>query len=208
MGTRTLSRLTTCLWIWLILQSTNIVAQPTRNDNILDIFLTKRPTLITRCTTLPYRVDHDIVLIESAAVAKRSKQVKRCINRWRNADIELMKSSCISFQQEFLQKYTNSSDGNTMWERNPINNINSYVLVKMGSSRCSQPCTNRDVKQHYRRPYTKSTQLKELKDMKSFNSNLQVCLQRLCYQYHQPNRILSFIESKKNNSHVLARLKA
>ena len=92
-----------------------MVTQPTRKDSILDPFLTNRPTLTTRCTTLPGLGDHDIVFIESSASAKRTKPVKRRIHLWRDADIGSLKTSCLSFQHLFLQKYNTSSNVNTMW---------------------------------------------------------------------------------------------
>ena len=86
-----------------------MVAQPTGKDSILDIIFTDRPTLTTRCTTLPGLRDHDIVSVESSASAKRSKPAKRCIHLWKKADLESMESSCKSFQQEFLQKFNSNS---------------------------------------------------------------------------------------------------
>ena len=42
---------------------TQIVNFPTRNENILDLFFTNRPTLVQECHSAPTISDHDIVLV-------------------------------------------------------------------------------------------------------------------------------------------------
>jgi hypothetical protein len=51
------------------------VTQPTRKDNILDVFLTNRPTLTTRSTTLPGLGDVYMVFIGSSASAKMKRHI-------------------------------------------------------------------------------------------------------------------------------------
>ena len=45
------------------------VSFPTRKNNILDIFITNRPSLITFCSTIPGISDHEAVCIKSAIQA-------------------------------------------------------------------------------------------------------------------------------------------
>ena len=60
------------------LAQTNL--SPTRNGVILDIFLTNRPSLTTRTTTLPALSDHDIVLSDfTIQPAKTKKHPKNCV---------------------------------------------------------------------------------------------------------------------------------
>ena len=51
----------------------HMVDFPTRNQNILDLFMTNRPTLINRCEPMPGISDHDMVYINSNVSAKREK---------------------------------------------------------------------------------------------------------------------------------------
>ena len=44
---------------------------PTRKDNILDIFVTNRPSLVNKCNPIPGLGDHDIVLIDANIVPTR-----------------------------------------------------------------------------------------------------------------------------------------
>ena len=127
-----------------------MVSQPTRKDSTLDIFITNRPTLTTRCTTLPGLGDHDIVFVESSASAKRSKPAKRRIHLWKKANLESMKSSCKSFQQEFLQKFNSTSNVNTMWndiKNHLLSTLDLFVPSKMTSSRFSQPWITKPQKE-------------------------------------------------------------
>ena len=39
------------------------VYEPTRDDNILDIYLTNRPSLLNKCTTMPGLGGHNAVLL-------------------------------------------------------------------------------------------------------------------------------------------------
>ena len=110
--------------------------------------------MTTRCTTLPGLGDHDIVYIESSASAKRSKPAKRRIHLWMKANLESMKSSCKSFQQEFLQKFNSISNVNTMWndiKNHLLSTLDLFVPSKMTSSRFSRPLITRDIKQLSRR---------------------------------------------------------
>ena len=49
------------------------VKEPTRNENILDIFLTKRPSLLNKCSTIPGLGDQDAVYVETNAKAQIRK---------------------------------------------------------------------------------------------------------------------------------------
>ena len=50
-----------------------IITTPTRQNNILDIFITSRPSLTPQCHTIPGLGDHHAVSIHSSAQAHRSK---------------------------------------------------------------------------------------------------------------------------------------
>jgi len=125
-----------------------MVTQPTRKDNILNVFLTNRPTLTTRSTTLPGLGDHDIVFIGTSTSAKRSKPVKRLIHLWKIADVDLLRSKCHQFQQHSKETYTTTSNINTVREDikdNLLKFLDSCVPTKMSSPRFSQPWINRDI---------------------------------------------------------------
>ena len=68
-----------------------IITTPTRQNNILDIFITNRPSLTSQCHTIPGLGDHHALSIHSSAQAHRTKPARRKIHLWRHADIDNLK---------------------------------------------------------------------------------------------------------------------
>ena len=68
-----------------------VVDFQTRDDNLLDIFLTNRPSLIQSCKSLPGISDHEIVYVESDVSVKYQRPIRRKIWLWSKADLPSMK---------------------------------------------------------------------------------------------------------------------
>ena len=60
-----------------------IVTKPTRNNNILDLFITNRPTLLNRFEIIPGISDHGIVYVDTNIVPHRQRPTKRKIYLWK-----------------------------------------------------------------------------------------------------------------------------
>ena len=60
-----------------------IVTFPTRLENTLDLLITNRPTLISKCTALPGLSDHDIVLTDANIIPLRQKPPRRLVYLWK-----------------------------------------------------------------------------------------------------------------------------
>ena len=76
-----------------------IVDFPTRLHNTLDLFLTNRPSMISKCTPLPGVSDHEMILTISDVQAKRVKPVSRKILLWNKADIQNIKMTFLHSHQ-------------------------------------------------------------------------------------------------------------
>ena len=71
--------------------SQQIIDFPTRQQNILDIFITNRPSLICKSTSLPGLSDHDVVCVDSNIIPQRRNQYvawytsgqRRIYQRWK-----------------------------------------------------------------------------------------------------------------------------
>jgi len=63
---------------------------PTRYDNTLDIVLTNRPSLVSRCEGAPGLSDRDIVLLDVNSQANRTEPVQRKIHLWKRADLDAL----------------------------------------------------------------------------------------------------------------------
>ena len=198
----------------------------TRKENILDLFLTNRPSLVTRCTPLPGLGDHDIVYIESEITPKRNKPAKRKIYLWKQANTAKMKEECKIFQEEFVQKYNTDSNVQDMWKniKDVLQSLlDSHVPTKMTSSRYSQPWITGDLKRQTRRKkrrYNKARKSNKKKDWEKYHK-LKKSTQAACKKAYNgylndvictesnnnPKRFWSFIKSKKCESAGVVPLK-
>ena len=59
---------------------TQMVDFPTRNNNILDIFITNRPSLLIQCYPQPGISDHEIVYVVSYIKAPLYQYLKSLVN--------------------------------------------------------------------------------------------------------------------------------
>ena len=72
--------------------SEQIVDFPTRRENLLDIFITNRPSLLNKCTPIPGLSDHDIVFVDSNITPARQKPPRRLIRLWKKVNLPKMQA--------------------------------------------------------------------------------------------------------------------
>ncbi|VDI46163.1 Hypothetical predicted protein [Mytilus galloprovincialis] len=77
---------------------------PTRKDNILDLFCTNQPALITKIKSIPGISDHDIVLVDAICKPQRSKQSQHKIYLWKKVDIKKIKDITSHFISELISQ--------------------------------------------------------------------------------------------------------
>ena len=121
---------------------TQIVDFCTRHGNILDIFLTNRPSLIRRCIPLPRLSDHEMVFTVSDVQAKRLKPVPRKILLWRRANVSDIKSRLSYFASNFTSTYSVDTPVNTLWNavvHELLHIISDCVPSKIATTRFNQP---------------------------------------------------------------------
>jgi len=88
---------------------------PTRGQNTLDIFLTNRPSLISKCKLIPGISDHDIVFTEKLTRVPHQKPPSRRILLWKLAGTEGLYRSVHDFSDNLVKKYSYSTDIETLW---------------------------------------------------------------------------------------------
>ena len=126
--------------------------RPTRGSNILDIFLTNRPNLVSRCTTIPPLSDHDIVLVDSKTKATRIKPVSHIVSVWKKADFPKMREETKSFSENINQ---NLSVEDT-WQEicNHLGDMmKKYVPTKKSSTKSHKPWITNSLKRAARKKY-------------------------------------------------------
>ena len=84
---------------------TQVVTEPTRKDNILDLFLTTNPTLINKVHCSPGRGDHDVVSAEALLKPTLHKQKPCKVFIFSKADWPTLKAKMKLYQQSFLSNH-------------------------------------------------------------------------------------------------------
>ena len=77
-----------------------ILTHPTRNENILDLFLIDNPTLVKSVEVRPVIADHDSVLSEVFIKPQTSRQKSRPL--YKKADWEGLETHILAFQDSFV----------------------------------------------------------------------------------------------------------
>ena len=95
---------------------TQMVVAPTRKHNILDLFLTNRPSLFKSCKVIPGFSDHEIVHIPPY-VSAPCKLNSRKVFLWHKANFDLIKEVILNFNNSFLNDYTLDTPINTLWNK-------------------------------------------------------------------------------------------
>jgi len=83
-----------------------LVDTPTRKENILDIFATNRPSLITDFKTIPGISDHEAVLVMSNVSVKMQPSVTRKIFLWQKANFDTIKEKIQQFSNSYLSNFS------------------------------------------------------------------------------------------------------
>ena len=93
-----------------------LVQHPTRNNNILDIFLTYQPSFVESCDVIPGRSDHEIVSVTSITSISHSKPEPRNIILWHKADFEAINTLVAQFSDTFFNMYNHNTSVNVLWD--------------------------------------------------------------------------------------------
>ena len=131
---------------------TQVVDQPTRGNNILDLLLTNRPSLVNRLASLPplsAKADHNCVLLSINTKAFIAKKAQRTIHNYNRADWESIKQNFGLFSNEF--KSTTFSNIQDMWnsfETKVHNLITKHVPSKTisGSKLAPKPWITSEIR--------------------------------------------------------------
>ena len=132
-----------------------MVDKNARENKILDLFLTNRPTQTTICSTRAGISDHDIVITTNQLAAQRKKPISRKILLWKKANITELRNDVSKLKDGPMEEYRQHNRPiNDLWIGfvTSIKRIEStHVPSKMSSIRHHQPWVNRNIKQLGRR---------------------------------------------------------
>ena len=127
---------------------TQTVDTPTRNNHILDVFLTNQPSLINSCQVIPGISDHEIVYTSAAVAVQYSKPAARKIFLWHKANFDVINEYIASFTNDFIRNYTHSTSIDFLWEefKRLCDHCLHLIPQKMTCTRFGPPWLTRDIK--------------------------------------------------------------
>ena len=71
--------------------------EPTRDQNLLDLFIYNKPSLVKACISIPGISDHSIILADCDLKATINKKPPRKVYPWSKADWKLIKEQTVMF---------------------------------------------------------------------------------------------------------------
>jgi len=100
-----------------ILGLTQIVKEPTRNGNTLDLFLVTSPDRCEDINILPGVSDHEGVSIVYKQHISRNKKPPRNVYIFKRADMDAIKHELHNYRNQQFQDHCKEGDVNYTWEK-------------------------------------------------------------------------------------------
>ena len=157
-----------------------MVREPTRDGNILDLFMTTNPTLVKSISIIPGLSDHDIVRCVIETKPKQSKQPPRKAYLYRKADWESFRE----YMNSFCDSFVNTVELKSIEEIWPDlkgaieQGISNFIPTKQISGRKNLPWITQSIKREIRKRdhlYQKYKKSKNPADRRSFlNCNISM----------------------------------
>ena len=145
---------------------TQVVSEPTRQENILDLFLTTNPTLISNIHCSPGLGDHDIVCAEASLKPTQQKQKPRKVLLLNKADWPTLKAKLKHFQQSFLANHLGKTV-EELWTdfTNTLDKLSEECIPsKLIRGKSSLPWITQEIKRLIRKRDRLYTRFKKSRD--------------------------------------------
>ena len=130
-----------------------MVTEPTRHENVLDLFLTTNPTLFQKTEILPGIADHDIIVADVNITPQVGRQKLRNVPLYRKADWDGFKKYILNFATDFKMNYENLVV-EQLWNsfKSAINQcISKFVPIKRFEVKKGLPWITQEIKQRMRK---------------------------------------------------------
>ena len=197
---------------------TQMVTEPTRGENILDLILTTTPDLIDFVQVHPGMSDHYAVTAEINMRAKFNPQKPRSVYSYKRANWDKIKNDLHEFQHNFLASTPYDNPVNDNWQNLKsaiMDSVKINIPTKSLKTQFNLPWFNQDLKRAVRkkkRLYKKAKRTndtKHWKDFKVFRKQFKTKLAEAHDNYvkdlldtslnEKPKRFWSYIKSRKRD---------
>ena len=122
---------------------------PTRGSNILDLFFTNRPSLVSRCEVREGVSDRGAVSVEAeVAVERRRPIIPHTVFPWKRCDTDRLRASTKEFVVTLIAPSGTPPVVEELWVKlrdGILSILESEVPSKMTSCRYSQPWVTRQI---------------------------------------------------------------
>ena len=122
--------------------------EPTRGQNLLDLFCCNKPSLVKSITSIPGISDHNIVLADCKLKPSIITKPQRKIYQWSKADWHSLREQTVVFAEDFLASATTRSvNENYIKFRTYLEEVmENKIPSKLSSKRFKLPWFNRELK--------------------------------------------------------------
>ena len=127
--------------------------EPTRGQNLLDLFCCKKPSLVKAYISIPGISDHSIVLADCDLKATINKKPPRKVYQWSKADWQLIKEQTVIFAKQFLAlaQTRTVKENYTVFIEYMEGILAVNIPSKLSNSRHNLPWMNRNLKRLIRK---------------------------------------------------------
>ena len=143
-----------------------LVQEPTRNENTLDLVMTNSPHLVPRIETIPGISDHDIVYFEYNMSQLKNTQKPRPISIYKKANWQNMKQSFMQESLEIKKLFTQNADPEEMWQhfkKTYDDTVKEHIPTKILKKKISHPWISIELKKLMKKRDRKYRKLKKCK---------------------------------------------
>ena len=190
------------------------VLNPTRGENILDLFFTNNLNLINKSTVIAGVSDHEAVLIDSKLSIKTKKPNSRKILLWNQVDINKIKQDAKNFNNLFKQSHSHSKIININEMGSCIQNnldliVDDNVPSKFSSTKIFPPWINTQTKRLIKNKNKWFQKAKQRNDPESWKKykDIKKLAQKHCRKAHD-NYVEDLITCDKSNKKFWSYIKS
>ena len=133
---------------------TQIVTEPTRESNILDLLLVTSPNRYSDVEIVPGISDHDAVCVTYLERVNRNRKKPRHIYIYSKADMQSLKNDIKHYAENEFKEHCESLDMNETWEQfkeTLQTMMNKYIPQRMMRQNCKLPWINTKIRRLIRR---------------------------------------------------------